>query len=75
MLSKCELRVKASPFCLHLFLAIDVVQGVVYQIVAVKVKVKEGFTFTLKRLIYSLLWGKVKAKMEKSLRARARTYA
>ena len=53
---------KASPFCLHLFLAIDVVQGVVYQIVAVKVKVKEGFTFTLKRLIYSLLWGKVKGE-------------
>ena len=54
------LRVKASFFCLHLFLAIDVVQCVVFQIVAVKVK--EGFAFTLKRLIYSLLWGKVKGE-------------
>ena len=59
-LIKCELRVKVSPFCLHLFLAIDVVQGVVYQIVAVKVNA--GFAFTLKRLIYSLLWGKVKGE-------------
>ena len=53
----------------------DVVQRVVFQIVAVKVKVKAGFAFTLKQLIYSLLWGKVKAKMTNSLRARARIYA
>ena len=51
---------KASPFCLHRFFAIDVVQGVVYQIVAVKVK--DGFAFTLKRLIYSLLRGEVKGE-------------
>ena len=62
MLIDCVLRVKASPFCLHLFLAIDVVQGVVYQIVAVKVKVKAGFAFTLNRLIYSLLRGEVKGE-------------
>ena len=53
---------KASPFCLHRFFAIDVVQGVVYQIVAVKVKVNAGFAFTLKRLIYSLLRGEVKGE-------------
>jgi len=58
----CALRVKASPFCLHLFFATNVVQGVVFQIVAVKVKVKAGFAFTLKRLIYSLLWVKVKGE-------------
>ena len=34
----CTLRVKASPFCLHRFFAMDVVQRVVFQIVAVKVK-------------------------------------
>ena len=62
VLSKCELRVKASPFCLHRFFAIDVVQCVVYQIVAMKVKVKDGFAFTLKRLIYSLLWANVKGE-------------
>ena len=62
MLIDCVLRVKASPFCLHLFFAMDVVQGVVYQIVAVKVKVKDGFAFTLKRLIYSLLRGEVKGE-------------
>ena len=56
------LRVKASPFCLHLFFAMEVVQGVVFQIVAVKVKVKAGFAFTLKRLIYSLLRGEVKGE-------------
>ena len=54
------LRVKASPFCLHLFFAMEVVQGVVFQIVAVKVKA--GFAFTLKRLIYSLLRGEVKGE-------------
>ena len=62
MLIDCVLRVKASPFCLHLFFAMDVVQGVVYQIVAVKVKVEDGFAFTLKRLIYSLLRGEVKGE-------------
>ena len=58
----CALRVKASPFYLHLFLAIDVVQCVVFQIVAVKVKVKAGFAFTRNRLIYSLLRGEVKGE-------------
>ena len=53
---------KISPFCLHLFFAIGVVQCVVFQFVAVKVKVKEGFAFTLNRLIYSLLRGKVKGE-------------
>ena len=53
---------KASPFCLHLFFAMEVVQGVVFQIVAVKVKVKAGFAFILKRLIYSLLRGEVKGE-------------
>ena len=60
MLSKCELRVKISPFCLHLFFAIGVVQRVVFQLVAVKVK--EEFAFTLNRLIYSLLRSKVKGE-------------
>ena len=60
VLVKCELRVKASPFCLHRFFAMEVVQGVVFQIVAVKVKA--GFAFTLKRLIYSLLRGEVKGE-------------
>ena len=59
---ECELRVKVSPFCLHLFLAIGVLQCVVFQVVAVKVKVNVGFVFTLKRLIYSLLWGEVKGE-------------
>ena len=40
----------------------DVVQHVVFQIVAVKVKVNAGFAFTLKRLIYSLLRGEVKGE-------------
>ena len=53
---------KASPFCLHRFFAANIVQYVVYQIVAVKVKVKAGFAFTLKRLIYSLLRGEVKGE-------------
>ena len=53
---------KASPFCLHLFFAIGVAQRVVFQVVAVKVKVNAGFAFTLNRLIYSLLWGKVKGE-------------
>ena len=76
-LSKCELRVKSSPFCLHLFFAMDVVQCVVYQFIAVSVKVKAGFAFTLNRLIYSLLRGEVKGegKMGNSLRARACIYA
>ena len=56
------LRVKASPFCLHLFFAIGVVQYVEIQFVAVKVKVNAGFAFTLNRLIYSLLWGEVKGE-------------
>ena len=56
---------KVSPFCLHLFFATDVVQRVVFQIVAVKVKVNAGFAFTLKRLIYSLLWGEVKGEGKK----------
>ena len=58
----CALRVKTSPFCLHLFFAISVSQGVEFQIVAVKVKVKAGFAFTLKRLIYSLLRDEVKGE-------------
>ena len=62
MLRKCELRVKASPFFLHLFLATDVVQRVVFQIVAVKVKVNAGLAFTLNRLIYSLLRSEVKGE-------------
>ena len=53
---------KASPFFLHRFFATNVVQRVVFQIVAVKVKVNAGFAFTLKRLIYSLLRGKVKGE-------------
>ena len=51
---------KALPFFLHRFFVADVVQGVVFQAVAVGVKVKAGFPFTLKRLIYSLLWCEVK---------------
>ena len=35
---------------------------IVFQIVAVKVKVKTGFAFTLKRLIYSLLRDEVKGE-------------
>ena len=62
VLIKCELRVKASPFCLHLFFAMEVVQGIELQVVAVKVKVKAGFAFTLNRLIYSLLRGEVKGE-------------
>ena len=53
---------KASPFYLHRFFAIEVVQCVVFQVVAVKVKVNAGFAFTLKRLIYSLLWANVKGE-------------
>ena len=53
---------KASPFCLHRFFAMDVVQRVVFQIVAVKVKVRAGLAFTLKRLIYSLLRANVKGE-------------
>mgnify|MGYP000884661833 CR=1 FL=1 len=62
VLSKCELRVKVSPFCLHLFFAIGVAQGAEIQLVAVNVKVNAGFAFTLKRLIYSLLRGEVKGE-------------
>ena len=51
---------KASPFFLHLFFAMDVLQRVVFQLVAVKVKVNAGFAFTLNRLIHSLLWDEVK---------------
>ena len=58
----CVLRVKASPFYLHLFFATNVMQCVVFQIVAVKVKVKAGFAFILKRLIYRLLRGEVKGE-------------
>ena len=43
----------------------EVVQRVVFQIVAVKVKVNAGFAFTLKRLIYSLLWANVKGEGKK----------
>ena len=53
---------KVSPFCFHRFFAMDIVQGVVYQIVAVKVKVNAGFAFTRNRLIYSLLRGEVKGE-------------
>ena len=56
----CVLRVKASPFCLHRFFAMEVVQCVVFQIVAVKVNA--GFAFTRKRLVYSLLRGEVKGE-------------
>ena len=40
----------------------EVVQGVVYQVVVLGVKVKAGFAFTLKRLIYSLLRCEVKGE-------------
>ena len=40
----------------------EVVQGVVFQVIAVNVKVNAGFAFTLKQLIYSLLWGEVKGE-------------
>ena len=53
---------KASPFFLHRFFATNFVQRVVFQLVAVKVKVNAGFAFTLNRLIHSLLWGKVKGE-------------
>ena len=53
---------KVSPFCLHRFFATNVVQGVVSQVVVLGVKVKAGFAFTLKRLIYSLLWANVKGE-------------
>ena len=60
----CALRVKASPFCLHRFFAMEVAQGIELQVVAVKVKVKVNaeFAFTLKRLIYILLRGEVKGE-------------
>ena len=53
---------KASPFFLHRFFATNVVQGVVYQVVVLGVKVKAGFAFTLNRLIYCLLRGEVKGE-------------
>ena len=53
---------KASPFFLHLFFVMNVLQCVVFQVVAVKVKVNAGFAFTLNRLIYSLLRGEVKGE-------------
>ena len=53
---------KASPFFLHLFFAMDVLQRVVFQLVAVKVKVNAGFAFTLTRVIHSLLWDEVKGE-------------
>ena len=37
-------------------------QGAVSQVVVLGVKVKAGFAFTLNRLIYSLLWDKVKGE-------------
>ncbi len=37
-------------------------QCVVFQIVAVKVKVNAGLAFTRNRLIYSLLWDNVKGE-------------
>lgn len=40
----------------------DVLQRVVFQVVAVKVKMDAGFAFTLNRLIYSLLRGEVKGE-------------
>ena len=58
----CVLRVKASPFCLHRFFAMEVVQCVVFQVIAVNVKVNAGLVFTLKQLIYSLLRGEVKGE-------------
>ena len=61
-MSKSGLSVKASPFFLHRFFATNVVQGVVYQVVVLGVKVNAGFAFTLNRLIYSLLWGEVKGE-------------
>ena len=60
ILIDCALRVKASPFCLHRFFAMEVVQGVELQVVAVKVNA--GFAFTRNRLIYSLLRGEVKGE-------------
>ena len=43
----------------------EVVQCVVFQCVVLGVKVKAGFAFTLKRLIYSLLSGEVKGEGKK----------
>ena len=56
---------RLHPFAFTCFFATNVVQGVVSQVVAVKVKVKAGFAFTLKRLIYSLLWANVKGEGKK----------
>ena len=40
----------------------EVAQDIVYQAIAVGVKVKARFAFTLNRLIYSLLRGEVKGE-------------
>ena len=53
---------KASPFFLHRFFTTNVVQCVVYQVIAVSVKVKAGFAFTINQLIYRLLRGVVKGE-------------
>ena len=53
---------KISPFCLHLFFAIGVVQRVDFQLVAVKVKVNAEVAFTLNWLIHSLLRDEVKGE-------------
>ena len=53
---------RLHPFSFTCFFAMEVVQSVEFQIVAVKVKVNAGFSFTLKRLIYSLLRGEVKGE-------------
>ena len=58
----CVLCVKVSPFFLHLFFAANIVQCVVFQVVAVKVKVNAGFAFTRNRLICRLLCGEVKGE-------------
>jgi len=40
----------------------EVVQGVEFQVIVVKVKVNAGLAFTRNRLIYSLLRGEVKGE-------------
>ena len=56
---------RLHPFSFTCFFAMEVVQSVEFQIVAVKVKVNAGFAFTLNRLIYSLLWANVKGEGKK----------
>ena len=53
---------RLHPFPFTCFFAMDVVQGVEFQIVVVMVKVKAGFAFTLNRLIYRLLRVEVKGE-------------